>query len=297
MSIPIAVAMTTPCSDREGVQCSMEILQLRDIPDTMDKMGWKMAAQIMRHWFSIEPAWVMPRDIKLGKVDPLNLTPTQYNDQIIKMAWLLKFPRAVEALNYLYKNWTTENGINRLKAKLKKAGWKAQHVLPFKLGSRSMSARELDSVCQVNIKEFGTKLDVLDELYGAIGEGLFKLAVVGEAYPDWLLKQDTFVVKHIGIYLRDTYDFNSDSIFEQNFPLGVWSNSRLLHKAETAAYMTLFEMKDKSELAETFPGLVPVFNEDFRRYQKLHNAGGDFVVYSDVMWVQVPKGMEIPIPW
>ncbi|WP_221313827.1 DUF6402 family protein [Glaciimonas immobilis] len=152
-------------------------------------------------------------------------------------------------------------------------------------------------MCQVNYQGFGSKTDVLDELYGAVGKGIFKLAVVGETRVNYLFRQDEFIVQHIGIYLRDTYDFNSDSTFEQMFPLGVWSKSRLLSKAEMTVYMLMYNARENSKIAEMFPSLVPVFNDDFRRYQKRHQAGGDFVVYSDVMWLKVPAGMKTPMPW
>lgn len=29
---------------------------------------------------------------------------------------------------------------------------------------------------------------------------------------------------------------------------------------------------------------VPVFNSDFREWQKKHNTGGDYIVFSDVLW-------------
>ncbi|KAF3999753.1 hypothetical protein HNR39_002046 [Glaciimonas immobilis] len=138
---------------------------------------------------------------------------------------------------------------------------------------------------------------MLDELYGAVGKGTFKIAIVGEARMNLLLQRDDFIVQQIGIYFRDTYDFNTTSTFEQMFPLGVWSKSRLLPKAETAVYMLMYNARNMSKIAEMFPSLVPVFNEDFRRYQKHHQTGGDFVVYSDVMWTKAPRGMEIPIPW
>ncbi|KAF3997383.1 DUF6402 family protein [Glaciimonas immobilis] len=146
MSVPIATAMTTPCSDRKGVKCFIEILQLRDLPDIMEKMGWDIAAEIMNHWFSLDTGWAMPQEVKEGKVDPISLDQTQYDDQIIKMAWLLKFPRAAEAFDYVYKNWATENGKVELKKRLIKSGWKPKKLIPFKLGKRSMSARELECV-------------------------------------------------------------------------------------------------------------------------------------------------------
>ena len=297
MSLPIAVAMTTPCSDRKGVECAIEMMQLRDIPDIMEKMGWPIAAQIMRHWFENDSGWVMPNDVKIGKFDPCKLTPAEYDDQIIKMAWLLKFPRAVEAFDDVLENWATDNGKDELVKKLIKWGWKPKSIEPCKLGSRTLSARELDSKCQVNYREFGEKLDTFDELYGAVGTGIFKLAVVGETSTNWLLQQDIFHVKHIGIYLRDTYDFNTTSTFEEMVPLGVWSKTRLLPKDEMAAYMLLYSAINKTNMSKQFPSVVPAFNDDFRRYQTRHKTGGDFVVYSDVMWVKVPKKMEIALPW
>jgi hypothetical protein len=296
MSIPVAVAMATPCSDRKGVVCEVEEMQLRDIPDVMRKMRWYVAARMMDRWFN-SPYWKMSDDIKRGKVDTLTLTPTQYDDQTIKMEWLQKFPRAQQAINYVYQHWASTAGLSELANKLRKAGWKEGHLFPLGLGRRSMSARELDSVCQVNIAEFGHKIDVLDELYGAIGEGIMKLAVVGKARTNRQERRDDFSVKHIGIYMRDTYEFNTSTFFEQHVPLGVWNRHRLLHKSETVAYLALLAMKDKSEMTEKFPGMVPVYNRDFRMYREKHHAGGDFVVYSDVLWMEAPDGMEIPIPW
>ena len=31
--------------------------------------------------------------------------------------------------------------------------------------------------------------------------------------------------------------------------------------------------------------LSPIFNSDFRGWQEKHNAGGDFIVFSDVLWL------------
>lgn len=43
-------------------------------------------------------------------------------------------------------------------------------------------------------------------------------------------------------------------------------------------------------LARDFTGFVPVFNADFRKWQAKHNAGGDFIVLSDVLWLEpLPK--------
>ncbi|WP_416308861.1 DUF6402 family protein [Raoultella ornithinolytica] len=38
-------------------------------------------------------------------------------------------------------------------------------------------------------------------------------------------------------------------------------------------------------LVRDYSGFVPVFNSDFRRWQKKHGVGGDFIVPSDVLWM------------
>ncbi|HEJ9509830.1 TPA: hypothetical protein SMN05_003634, partial [Proteus mirabilis] len=40
-------------------------------------------------------------------------------------------------------------------------------------------------------------------------------------------------------------------------------------------------------------GYVPVFNRDFRRWQDENNEGGDFIVFSDVYWIDTPKNYQV----
>ena len=273
---------TTPRSDNQGIKVMVDPLHLDEIPDAMDKMNWHTAAKLMRHWFSIKPAWAMPDYIREGdKFDPSSLQPSQYNDDIVKIRWLLGFPQWADAAKKLAQTWDSTKGRDLLKKRLKKYksttsnnceddrnGKQSKSKV---LGSDTMTARELDSVCQVNFTEVGSALeDRIDGLYGAIGKGTLKIAVVGRAYIQRGI--DFFEVYKTGIYLRDTYDFNG-----QAEPLGVWNRDRCLGKAEWAVWAT-------SPLQYRIMGFVPVFNNDFRRWQKAHNSGGDFVVYSDVLW-------------
>lgn len=63
--------------------------------------------------------------------------------------------------------------------------------------------------------------------------------------------------------------------------LGIWSRERVLSKAKSLVYATSSPMSR----ALFFPGFVPVRNIDFRRWQAAHNSGGDFFVFSDVLWI------------
>jgi hypothetical protein len=151
-----------------------------------------------------------------------------------------------------------------------------------------MRAHQLDPISQVNYKKFGAKLDTLDDMYGAIGKAVYKIAVVGRSKRT-PTGADVFEIDKLGIYIRDTFDFTEgDGVPE---PLGVWSKDRCLSKAETAAYLAMPPV----QIARTFQGFVPVFNRDFRRWQKAHNSGGDFVVFSDVKWI-VPPIREVRLP-
>ncbi|MEG0368319.1 MAG: DUF6402 family protein, partial [Coprobacillus sp.] len=94
-------------------------------------------------------------------------------------------------------------------------------------------------------------------------------------------------VDALGFYLKDTYDFLDDDFLGLDIPelLGVWSWSRILNKVETVTYMSSYTQGFFGLLAREFSGFVPVFNSDFRKWREKHNTGGDFIVFSDVLWV------------
>lgn len=284
----VAVTTTRPSGTDNGHVVKLDILHLDDIPGAMDAMGWPVSARMMRRWFA-NPLWQMPAAVRNGEISPMTLEPSQYDDQIIRMDWVLGYPRAREACQWLLANWATPAGVKRLRERLINIGWHEGRRNVIRLGSTHLSARELEAISQVNYAEFGSKLDILDDLYGALGIALLKLAVVGQTLP--VLGGSVFRVERVGIYVRDTYDF-SDSWPPE--PLGVWGRSRCLSKAETAAYMASYMAGAFGALAREFSGFVPVFNRDFRRWQRAQRSGGDFMVYSDVKWLDAPV-REIPL--
>jgi hypothetical protein len=279
----LTTSVTSPKSQTAGKQHLLDVLHLDDIPGAMDNLGWKVAAKMMRRWFSTKPAYVMPEGVRSGKIAP---SRPQYDDQIIKMnSWVLNFPRCVDPFEHLVANWDTPAGLGLLKERLKAKGWTPGSNIT--LGSVGMNAHELNVTSQVNRQEFGSLFDTLDDMYGALGKAFYKIAVVGKSKRN-PAGVDIFEIDKLGVYIRDTYDFNDDILPE---PLGIWNKERCLSKKETAAYLTM----EYPLRAITFPGFVPVFNSDFRRWQQAHNSGGDFVVFSDVMWIASPvSSVEIP---
>ena len=67
-------------------------------------------------------------------------------------------------------------GQDLLRARLRKAGWARGASV---LGSTRLTAPQLDALGYVNSRSFGRKADTLNDLYGAIGEGMLHAAAVG----------------------------------------------------------------------------------------------------------------------
>ena len=214
---PLAVSVTSPLSNTQGKVVKVDRLHLVEIPDVMDKMGWTTSAKLMRHWFSIKPAWEIPKEIKEGKVDPFTLLPSQKNTSIVKLDWVLGYSRVQSVLRDLFNHWQSEAGIAQLVSKLTRAHWRSGQFLPVEVGYGSQDACDLDALSQVNARSFGSKLDPIDDLYGSLGMGTLKLAVAGRTSYSVFTRRTEFLTERVGIYVRDTYDFNPTG-FEVNRP-------------------------------------------------------------------------------
>jgi hypothetical protein len=271
---PIATSKTSPRENTQGKVVVVDPLRLNEVPDAMDKMGWKVSAQLMRHWFAKAPAFRMDKDFKdeIKRNNCVSLQPGQYNDQIVTMQWAWQFEKVRDAARLLFNGWDTPAGVDELLTTLKFAGWTPNKPTPTLLGQGLTTARQLKANSQVNFQSLGKKWDRLDDFYGAIGTGQLEVSVVGSALGN------IFTVEQLAFYIFDTYDFDGDQ------PLGVWSRDRCLSKKETAYYMVALPQT----IACKYPGFVPAFNHDFRRWQDKFNEGGDFAVFSDVLFQPPP---------
>lgn len=161
----------------------------------------------------------------------------------------------------------------------------------FELGFYNMSAAQMDGVSQLNIAEFGAPLDTLDDMYGALGKATLKVGVVGKAFikPNPITGQDRyfFRVEHLGFYMRDNYDFNGPQY------LGSWTHNRILTKSESILTTTAHGLV--AILATRGP-FATVWNGDFRAYRDKTGKGGDFVIYSDILWMQQDLIIDIGQP-
>jgi hypothetical protein len=296
MNAPVKVCKMTPASDLIGVNVHADPLYLDDIPKAMDNMGWIISARLMRRWFATRPAWAMPQEWRSGPpVAYTEMHPSQVDDHIVKMDWALKFKQVRAALNELRTRWASPEGLRQLGKRLERVELRKGLTRP--LGDRRMSAKELDTSCQVNYWELGGIWDTLDDYYGSIFKATLKVAVVGTAYRSVQGSKVLFEAEHLGFYIRDTYDFNAGWADDVFMGLGVWSKQRVLSKAEMAGFKAL-SSPNPSHLVTRhlqYPRFVQVRNHDFRRWQQQCNGGGDFFVFSDVLWESY-RGPAIELP-
>ncbi|MBD2815968.1 hypothetical protein ID850_14610 [Xenorhabdus sp. Flor] len=277
----MAIYSTKTVKGGKVTEIEVDVFMLNEIPNSMEKMGWKMAPKIMRHWFE-RPKIEFTQEEKIRYIkgiDSIDIPKDRVNDSIVKMEWAMNFKQVKEATEELVQKWASPNGIKLLKKRL---GGKVNKI------GYSDSAIELDTYAQVNYKEIGSLTDTIDDYFGAIGKATLKLAVRGHV--DKIKKKDVFITEKLGVYLKDSYDFVNPDEF-----LGVWSRDEVLNKVKTVIYMGFYKDNMWRELATgEYSKYVPVYNENFREWQNKHNKGGDFIVFSDVLWISpLPKDRVI----
>jgi len=235
------------------------------------------------------------------------LDPWKVNENIITMEWARRFYRFEVVFEKFRLSWDTPLSRELLRIRLLHAGWRPG--VCFKLGMVGQKASVIENISQINVRPFGHYTDTLDDFYGAIFKATLHVAVVGYTTLAPLSNKDVFVVTDVGYYIRDTYDFNDgngwmDKLVDYTTGgLGIWSRDKMLSKWETIA-----DYSNNLKAALTYPKLykgfwkeygnfVPVSNGDFYRWAAKHGTGGDFYVFSDILWEKPLGGkLEIVVP-
>ncbi|WP_241609554.1 DUF6402 family protein [Rosenbergiella australiborealis] len=275
-----ATTATTDEKEKQEKKVEVNFFHIDMIPDAMDKMKWPVAAKLMRHWFNTKPALVFTLKTKdqyqHGKAQAI--PDGVVNCDIVKMAWAIQFEQVIKGIESLSSTWDSPKGRELLKKRLSQ---KDDYLKKNVSIGYTNNIRELEDTAQVNVTLIGKKTDTINEWYGAIGNINLKVCIRGNTE---IRKEGVFfIVESVGYYLKDTYDFIDNGYPE---PLGIWSKDRTLSKAESSVYLSSYLSGFWGLLFRKFSGFVPVFNEDFRKWQKKHNSGGDYIVFSDVYWTE-----------
>lgn len=214
--------------------------------------------------------------------------PKDWDDRIVTMAWAMRFERARSARDRLLAGWSEPKRLARARPFFKPrvrawqgtAGVKAGGE--FRFGDLSQPTVTVDSLSQLNYETVSSGvLGALDGFYAAIGTGSIKIAVSGIATPGTGTAKGRIrlSIDEVGLYLRDTYDFNENQMLGQWGPGGVGRVGVLAPSIPIAKddVTTVFGWTPAEQQA-----LFSVNNSDFFRYRTRFGRGGDFVVFSDV---------------
>lgn len=276
-----------------------DIFTLDQIPAAMDKMGWVVAAQLMRHWFNGKPAKPFTDETKnLYVTGPaINIPPEHVNDSIVKMQWAMKFEPVQKAIKQLKKGWASKRGVKELKERLIKNKGKLEKLNDVKMidtylyvnftkigkadydpfGSYSFSGISGASGSGYSYYSYYGSGMAINDFMGAIG--LSSLKIVPCGYQTVRGGKNVFITEKIGFYIKDTYDFLGTQF------LGVWNKNEMLGAAKAKEYLNLFESKSWKRIYDlAMQNYAMVWNSDFRKWQQVRNTGIDFVVFSDVYW-------------
>lgn len=248
--------------------------KIEAIPKAMRRMSWSVSAALMERWLR-SPAWRMPEAWK-GKhaPDPRSMALPHLDQNIVRMNWVMRHPRARAAMDELRANMANESARQQLRGLLTDVSWGVNDRVPF--GSRELSAIWLDKVCHSNSRPLGGKLDRMDDMQGGLGAATLKVALIGEASRERRSDRTLLQVTDAGFYIRDTYDFNGPQY------LGTWTRNRVWGKGG-------FLLNALSD-GLTFRWGKPtghLENSDFEAYRRATGFGGDFIIYSDVHWEPV----------
>lgn len=256
---------------------------IESIPEAMRRMGWTVSAQLMERWLRT-PAWVLPEEWKEQKTAPtLMPSSTQMDQTTVRMSWAMSHQRVQAVMRELRSPMANEPAQRELSEKTANIELTPEWAI---FGNRAHSAFRLDQLHQSNARKFGDFSDPLDDMYGSLGKATLKVALIGEAKRDPRSERVSIRTTHAGYYIRDTYDFKG---FQY---LGAWTKSGVMGSIQTPMPLTSHGVISRMS---TEP-VGQIFNHDFETYRRATGCGGDFIIYSDVLWEPMNLTLELPPP-
>ncbi|HEV3430715.1 MAG TPA: DUF6402 family protein [Paraburkholderia sp.] len=293
-----------------------EKFEITEIPAAMSKMGWHKSAALLRKWFAYTPKnQAMDANQKADGFtkDFSSIYPADRVDtSSISLDWVESFPRTKQAFSKLGETLylTTSRAQDELVRK----------VYPYR-EKRTLNALEacggdiaklhrnfqfqrllVDTTALEKAEQFFSAMlhhGKPDDLAGALG-GFGMYAAVAEANfrPGFFGGIDVEVTK-VAIYVKNPYSFYDDATEAGSQYLGHWNRDGIClvpegFVAQRAGWgsWSNYVIQPEGPYGRTF---WPVHNSDFRRWQDVHNAGGDMVLYSDYRLVKLSPSIKIRV--
>ncbi len=242
----------------------------------------------MELWLSL-PARAMTDDEKSGATKARDF-PKQYLDTtLINWEWLRRFQQVEEGVQTVLATLNTTNARNELRDRVTeyfaRIPFKPQNF-PFNL-QRGLNPVELHSDWQFQFAKVGYKTQVVDDLYGSLGNFAVYAAVTKAKIFKQTDKKYFVNVSEIGLYVRDTFDFHGVQY------LGHWSKEGMgISMGAGLANIRQIEWKLPGWSPEL--GIVqPLNNSSFREFRDNFGVGGDLLLFSDVRTQALQIGVEV----
>jgi len=240
-------------------------------PEVMGNFGLAKGRRLMEIWFSRPPA-----------VAPRYSTPVT---NVITMDWVLKLPRAKNVYDKLMADfiWAKHAALIEVGRALQRKGLLADFHGSKTFGDLGGPVAELDDD-YINQRTIAGYQGV-DDLTAALGAFEFRVVVAGSVQPvriisrgQTLLRHDV-TIKEIGVYVRDSYDFEGDQF------LGWWTypdryeywRSDFVDDGRSSRHYPFGYV-----FGMPFEGGELITNEEFKKFRNKRHKGGDFLVYSDL---------------
>ena len=251
---------------------------LSNVPHVMRSINWPNSARFLDRWFSLPRA-----------VSPSYSSP----DTTLRISWVPGFARARRVYDDLIRDriWSNSAGQGAVGNMLRRKGLLTQREQVFGRLFDPVPQQDRDYVNQRPAGGYSS----FDDLTGTLGAFNFRVVVAGtvkphpdaagtRARPGQSRAGSGFLVRitEVGVYVRDSFDFEGDQY------LGCWSDA-------PHAFLPIMPPTPSHGVVFTQPVCMPVGNRDFRVWRDRHGRGGDFLVFSDLQRVVLPKPDEFTI--
>ncbi|QDD89788.1 DUF6402 family protein [Pseudomonas oryzihabitans] len=302
-----STATLTPTTQRQGVKVQTRPFKITDIPDAMDKMNWPVAAALMRHWFNGKP-WPdtvdggMSAEVKRHDAWP---TEEYIEETIVKMDWVLQFSESRDAWHALRGLWFSESAQAFMKVNLARNFFgMANGLYPVAFKGKASAAEKFGRFNTQPVVFANWDISSLSELRGALAN--FNMRVAGEG--DVLVSGNRlrFEVRRLAFYIEDSYDFRVPYMWYSQ-PLGFWGfegmansvaelmarNGRL-HIGFSEGSISVAEVQARYAdfMSKRF---FLVTNSDFAEYRANSGNGGDFRIFSDIKYENLPRAIVLEV--
>lgn len=253
-----------------------------DIPDVMEyKLGWPKSAEVMRKWFSL-PGRAMTDNEKEGDV---RYVDSHTDRTMFSWKWLELFERVRKAKEFLLSDKVLWSKASR--KVLRSKAQEHSHSLTNKIIDNSaLIIPELHDRWQFQYSKVGYELGAVDDLYGSLGNfALYAAIQKAHLYEEG--GQSYLRVTEIAIYMRDTFDFIGVQY------LGHWDHGGMGINVIGGAF-NMREWQWRLPAWNPKLGIVEAFgNQDFRKYREACGKGGDLLLFSDIITVDVDEKIKI----